>query len=111
MPKSSLDLALQFSIRLIKRNDALDSTISFENTILADAKTGAASSVVNRLLFAQEHRLKCLLLSLRATAHAVGSRSTAPLTCSEPFAVRPCSIQAARSLAPSTCVSVALLRR
>ncbi len=57
MPKSSLHFALQFSIRLIKYNNALDSTVWFENPDLTKAKARSASSVVNRLLLIQEHRL------------------------------------------------------
>jgi hypothetical protein len=47
----------QFSTRVIKRNDPLDSAVRFENANLTSAKARAASGVINRMFLTQEHWL------------------------------------------------------
>jgi hypothetical protein len=66
----------QRSIRLIKRNDALDGAVRIENANLARAKARTARGVVNRLLLAQEHGLNTgALIHLPAVSISSGGNS------------------------------------
>ncbi len=57
MSKSSLHLALQFSIRLAKWNPVLDRALTIQDAKLARPKAGAVLRIINCLTFLWEHRL------------------------------------------------------
>jgi hypothetical protein len=72
---ASRNLALQFSIRLIKRNDPFDYSAGIQDPNFAGAKAGATHGVVNRLLLAQEHRHYGFFLCLPPLIVSVGCGS------------------------------------